>query len=310
MKKRTTSLVWAFLFAAGLGCSLSGKPVQVVATTTIIRDIVSRVGGEAIELRTLLPVDADPHAFQPTPKDLVDIENADVVFINGAGLESDIETLLANARGLVVALGDHLALRSFVESSAGGEGEPGQREEDHRHEGVDPHVWFDPTNVMIWVRVIEETLSDLDPAHASTFAENASVYRTELAELDLWIWEEIARIPRVQRVLVTDHAALGYFSARYGFEQVGTLFPGFSTLAEPSAKELARLEARVIELGIPAIFVGTTVNRALAEAVAVDTGTQIVSLYTGSLSEAGGPAGSYMDLMRYDVRAIVDALAG
>jgi ABC-type Zn uptake system ZnuABC Zn-binding protein ZnuA len=111
-------------------------------------------------------------------------------------------------------------------------------------------------------------------------------------------------------VLVTDHRVLGYFAARYGFRQVGAVVPGFSSLAEPSARELAALEAQVEALDVPAIFVGTTVNPALAERVAADTGAAVVPIYTESLTPPGGPAPSYLELMRYNVAAIVGALGG
>ena len=126
--------------------------------------------------------------------------------------------------------------------------------------------------------------------------------------MDTWIEEQVSLIPIEARKLVTDHAVLGYFAVRYGFEQIGTLLPGFSTLADPSAAELARLEETILHHDVPAIFVRTTVNPRLAEQVARDTGTRVVTLYTGSLSEPENPADTYISLMTYDVTAIVEAL--
>jgi len=160
-----------------------------------------------------------------------------------------------------------------------------------------------------WVGTIEQTLRQADPANADTYTANASAYREELHELDAWIMEQVAQVPEAQRNLVTDHTAFGYFAHRYGFEQVGAVVPGYSTMAEPSAQELANLEDAINEYQVPAIFVGTTVNPALSERVAEDTGTQLVPLYTGSLSEAGGEADTYLKLMRYNTQAIVAALS-
>jgi ABC-type Zn uptake system ZnuABC Zn-binding protein ZnuA len=148
----------------------------------------------------------------------------------------------------------------------------------------------------------------MDPTNAEIYRNNAAAYSVELQELDSWVHTEVNRVPDDRRQLVTDHDALGYFANRYGFEQVGTIVSSFSTDAAPSAQELAELEDAIRSLTVPAVFVGTTVNPALAEQVAADTGTRLVPLYTGSLSEAGGEADSYLNFMRYNVRAIVDAL--
>jgi manganese/iron transport system substrate-binding protein len=280
--------------------ALAASGVRVTCTTTIVADVVRQVAGDEVAVTVLLPIHGDPHTFEPTPQDLVAIAEADVVFINGAGLEVDVESVLGNATGPVVSLSERLALRSL---------EPGSDEAGF-HEGADPHVWFDPTNVMIWTSVIAETLATLEPELASAYRERARIYRAALAELELWIWKQVEELPRERRKLVTDHAALGYLAARYGFEQIGAIFPGFSTLAEPAPRELAELEESIIELGISAIFVSTTANPSLAEQVATDTNAHVVLLYIGSLSERGGPADSYLNLMRYDVTAIVEGLTG
>jgi len=274
--------------------------IGVLTTTTIIGDVVSQIGSDDIDLTVLLPVNADPHSFEPTPKEIAAISDADIVFINGAGLELGLKPFLDAAEGRIVALSDYLPLRRL---EAQGEGEEGG-------EWFDPHVWFDPRNVMTWSAVIAKTLGEFDPAHRSEYEERTAEYRSELERLDSWIEEEVEKIPPENRKLVTDHAAFGYFAARYGFEQVGTVFPGFSTLSDPSARELADLEDKIRSLSIPAIFVGTTVNPALAERIAADTNTKVVFLYTGSLSGPDGPAGNYIDLMRYDVEAIVSGLSG
>jgi len=283
-----------------VACSWYAVSLRIVCTTTIVGDIVAQVAGSSNVLTVLLPVDADPHAFEPTPRDLVAIADADILFLSGAGLEQDLEPLVQNATGTVVALSDGLDL--LVLSS------PDEKPDEHHHE-ADPHVWFDPTYVVAWVDRIADALSKHDPERTSEYRARADAYRDELSELDAWITEEVKPLPPEQRRLITDHAVFGYFASRYGFEQVGTVFPGLSSLTEPSAEEIAALEDVIAALGVPVIFVGTTVNPSLAERIASDTGTRIVVLYTGSLSDLGGPASSYTDLMRYDVKAIVEGLS-
>ena len=211
--------------------------------------------------------------------------------------------MLAATTGLVVDLSDGLVLLRPDES-----GHEGEEPEEHDHEGVDPHVWFDPANIGAWVDRIAAALSDLDPDSESEYHARAAAYRSELTELNAWIEGEVKRLPEERRLLVTDHAVFGYFATRYGFRQVGTVFPGLSSLSEPSARDLASLEEAIASLSVPVLFVGTTVNRSLAERIAEDTGTRIVVLYTGSLSGQDGPAASYLDLIRYDVKAILDGL--
>lgn len=279
---------------AEVGSLGAGERLRVVATTTIVGDVVRAVGGDAIALTVLLPPGADPHAFEPTPQDVAAVADATVVFANGAGLEGFLEPLLRNAGGKarLVLLSDGIAFRRL---------ETGE---------VDPHVWFNPLNVIVWVRNIESTLRSLDPTRAELYAANARHYEDEIRKLDAWIRDQVARVPLERRKLVTDHAVFGYFADRYGFVQAGAIVPGTSSAAEPSAQELAALEDVIRKQGVPAIFVGETVNPNLAQRIAQDVDVRIVFLYTGSLSPPGGPADSYLKLMRYDVSTIVSALTG
>jgi len=305
----------ALTVVAGLAGTAFG--VNVVATTTIVADVVRAVAGEDVNLVTLLPADTDPHAFQPTPNDVVLLSKADVVFLSGANLEADLADILSATGGLIVDLSTRVALREsasrendYGASEHDGEAsdhDPGDEKQSHGE--YDPHVWFDPTNVMIWTSAIERTLAELDPENAVGYSRRATTYRRALANLDLWIWDQVSRIPNERRNLVADHLSFGYLAARYGLRQVGTIFPGASTLSEPSARELAELIDTVKDLGVPAIFVGATVSPALAETVATDTGTKMVVLYTGALSDSTGPAATYIEFMRFNTESIVGALA-
>jgi ABC-type Zn uptake system ZnuABC Zn-binding protein ZnuA len=282
--------------------------LQVVATTTIVGDVVSQVGGEQIDVHVLLPVGADPHSFDPTPQDIAKVADADLVFANGAGLESFLDPLIesAGAADRMVKVSEGIELRQL--SGGTTEADHNDSEDHDQQSGLDPHTWTDPNNVMVWVENIQQALSKQDPANAESYAANASAYTAELKSLDTWIREQVAQVPQDRRMIVTDHTLLGYFADEYGFTQVGALIPGYSTLAEPTAKDLADIEDAIRNQSVPAVFVGNTVNPALAERVAQDTGVRLVYFYTGSLTAPGGDAGTYLEYMRYNVGVIVAAL--
>ena len=180
----------------------------------------------------------------------------------------------------------------------------------HDHGEFDPHVWMDPTLVAVWAEEIAEALAEVDPDHGADYAERAHALAGELHALDAWVRERVAAIPRDRRILVTDHDVFGYFADRYGFTVLDSIIPGFSTVSEPSARHLAGLREAIAEHGVPAIFVGLTVSSQAAEVVADDLGIEVVSVYTGSLSEPDGPAVTYQDFIRTNVDRIVAALAG
>ena len=333
--------------------------IAVVATTNIVGDVVSRIGGDRLSMYVLVPPDADPHAFRPTPRDARQVTDAAVVFINGAGLESDfLGDLVASAEPrLVVDLSEHLELRDMDDHGADGHDEDDHDEDDHDedghdeddhdedghdedghdeddhdedghdedghdeddhgghedahghgHGGLDPHVWMDPTLVAAWADEIAEVLSRLDTGSADAYAERAAALAEELHELDAWVRDRVAALPEDRRILITDHDVFGYFAARYGFTVLDNVIPGFSTVAEPSARHLAALRDSIDEHQVPAIFVGTTVDGRVAQSVADDMGIDVVSVYTGSLSDADGPAATYPDFIRTNVNRIVSAL--
>jgi ABC-type Zn uptake system ZnuABC Zn-binding protein ZnuA len=275
-----------------------GEKLKVVATTNIIGDLVRNVGGDMIELITLLPVGSDPHTFAPAPQDAASVANAHVVFINGLHLEEFLEELIENAGGQapIVTVSKNVETRELEEI------------DEHNHKGVDPHVWMSPANAMVMVHNIERALTQLDPANAKSYKENAETYEAQLEELDRWVEAQIESIPAENRILVSDHDSLGYYVDRYGLEVVGAVIPAISTNAEPSAHELAGLQQEISELNVKAVFVGTTVNSALSQRVAQDTGIQMIPLYTGSLGKAGSGAETYVDFMRYNTTAIVGGL--
>lgn len=282
----------------------SGRPF-VLATTTIIGDVAAQIGGEHIDVVVLLPPDSDPHSYQPTPQDLVAIEEAQLVLVNGFGLEEFLGDLIEDSirQEKIVEVSEGISPIYFGEE----DGEAHEEDVEHDHEGLDPHVWMAPMNAAVWVENIVAALSELEPTHAADFQAKALVYKQELAELDDWAQEQFSSVPENQRLLVSDHETFNYLAQAYGLEVVGAL-TGFSSLAESSAQELAVLEDAINDLGVPAIFVSTTVPPGLAERVAEDTGVQVVRVHTGSLGDADGLAATYLEMMRNTISLMANAL--
>lgn len=280
----------------------SGK-LEVVATTSFIGEVVKRVAGDAVHVTVLLEPGQNPHAYQPSPQDMVRISGADILFSNGFGLEEFLDELVAaaDAEGIVVEVSQ--GIDPLVIS----EGDHQQADEDHGEGAVDPHVWFDPNNLAVWAGNIADSLAAIDGNNADLYRENASQYRSELAELDSWIRDQVASIPLEDRELVTDHMSFGYFAEEYGFQQIGAVIPAATTEAETSGKQLAELINTIKEHDVKAVFVSIDIDPALAEMVAEDTDVPLVPLYFSSLT-SGGPVDTYQDFMRYDVGAIVGAL--
>ena len=327
------ALATACLFASPASERPEGDQVAVVATTTIVGDIVAGVGGNRISLYVMLAPGVDPHVFHPTPRDLRHVADADVLFANGAGLEADfLGRLLETAEPRrMVEVSEHLPLRRMddaegeepdeepgdgdeedhhdEEDEEDGEADDHHGEEEDHHGEFDAHVWMDPTLVAGWTVEIAEALAEVDPEHAAEYAARAATLSSELHELDAWIRSQVSAVPAPRRVLVTDHDVLSYFADRYGFELLETVVPGVSTASEPSARHLVQLRETIAEHGVPAIFIGTTVSPQIAQSVADDLGIELVAIYTGSLSEPDGPAATYQDFMRTNVERIVAALA-
>lgn len=286
-----------------------GEKLRVVATTNIVGDVVHQVGGDAIELVQLLPPGTDPHSYQARPDDLRALNQAHVVFINGLHLEEAMAPVLENldSGAPVIAVNIGVTPLGFPEAHAETHAET-NTEDAHHHEGADPHTWMDVRNVEQWVANIAAVLTALDPAHAADYTANAAAYTAELEALHQEIERALASIQPAQRKLVTDHDNLGYLASAYDLTIVGAVIPSLSTMAAPSAQELAALQQQIAQEGVKAILVGTTVNPNVAQQLARDTGAVVTTIYTDSLSDADGPAGDYIAMMRYNLTQIVTAL--
>jgi manganese/iron transport system substrate-binding protein len=273
-------------------------PLMVVATISILADMVEAVGGDRVTAASIVPVGGDPHVHEPLPSDARLLASADLVVRNGLGLEPWLDVLLAPLGGAVdvVTVADGLA--AVTQDEGGFAGDP------------DPHLWMDPTLAAGYVEAMGGALAALDPAGAEAYAANAATYLSELDELDRWIEAQVAAIPPRRRKLVTTHDAFRYFGRRYGIAVVGTIW-SISTEREPSAEEIRRLVDAIRDQGVPLVFVETTINPRLMERVADDAGVEVGEpLYGDSVGEPGSGADTYLGMMRANTRAIVSGLAG
>jgi ABC-type Zn uptake system ZnuABC Zn-binding protein ZnuA len=293
---RRIALIWILILltsaCGGAPASPSGTAAPVILTsTTFLADITRNIADERVIVESLLPVGADPHSYQPTPQDVTKIEQSKLLIINGADYEHFLGSLLKNAGGE----------REIIEASTG----INLRKE---AQSIDPHVWLDPNNVVVFVENIREALTHFDPDGAKVYDANTKAYITELKKLDAWIVEQVNQIPAERRLLITNHEALGYFAGRYGFTISGTVIESFSTDASPSAKQIAALIDQIKSSGAPAIFLDTSDNAALAQQIAAETGVRVVAdLHLESLTD-GPPAATYVDMMKHNVTQIVTAL--
>ncbi|MBP7227826.1 MAG: zinc ABC transporter substrate-binding protein [Longilinea sp.] len=256
---------------------------------------------------------------------VLDVEEAGDTFIaaqageltifDAAGQEVEIEdTLPLTCSGLAQAWvaelqpGEYvLALSNFANETSPFVAGP-MAGHHHHHEG-DPHFWLDPLSAVHYVENIRDGLIQADPEGKDVYTKNAAAYIARLQELDGWIQEQVKTIPPENRLIVTNHESFGYFADRYDFTIVGTIIPSVSTGSAPSAQQLARLVDRVRSTGAKAIFLETGSNPQLAQQIAQETGLHVVSeLYTHSITPPGGNAPTYIDMMKYNVQAIVQAL--
>lgn len=291
---------------------------SVVATTTVLGDITAQVaecGG--VEVRTLMPVGADPHDFAPSSADVSDLVQADLVVANGLGLEEGLSAALESARAdgarvLEVAPElDPIPMADTHEHEHADEDadEDEQAEEDgHDHGSLDPHVWLDAGRMAEAARLIAGELADVT-GDDGLLACGDQVAET-LEAVDDEVRETLAAVPAERRVLISDHAAFGYFADAYDVEIPGVVVPGGSTLAEPSSAELEALVDVIRESGVHAIFANTADNADLVEALAAEVGlVQVVELYVGSLGPDGSGAETYAGMMTTNAQLIADALA-
>ena len=298
MFRSITVLVSAMVLFA-VACSDTGPAdemavLNVVTTSNIVADWARNVGGNRVEVFSLLPAQADPHSFRPGAQDVTRVADADLVLSVGLALEAEwLSKLLDSASAdnrRVVALGE--SIDPIVVSGV-----------------VDPHFWLDPLRVKMAVLQIEDELSELDPDGAALYRNDAGTYIAALDELQEWTLKQVATLPEERRLLATTHDSLRYFAETYGFTLVGGTFGGNIAGQEPSAEEMATIVDTIIETKVDAVFVENAVNDRLARTIAEETGAVIVSgVRTGSLAGPGSGAETYINMLRSNVELIVRSL--
>ena len=277
----------------------SSPPIRVVATFSILADLVRQVGEARVRCTALVGPNADAHEFQPSPSVAKVVAEAQLIVVNGLGLEGWISRLVT-ASGTKAAV---VTASQNVKPLAGGSDGGG-----HRHR-FDPHAWQNVANVKTYVTNLRDGLSTVDPAGTSAYEANASRYLAELARLDDDVRAAMAQIPPKNRKIITSHDAFAYFGQAYGMQFLAP--QGVSTESEASATDVALIIRQIKAQKIPAVFIENISDPRLMEQIARETGARIgAKIYSDALSEPGGPAGTYVDMVRNNVSAFQAALRG
>jgi zinc/manganese transport system substrate-binding protein len=277
--------------------------LKVVATFSILGDMVRNVGGERVEVATLVGPNGDAHVYSPTPADGRRLTEAKIVFTNGLKFEGWIDRLVKSSG----------TRAETVEAAKGvkplkGEDEGHGHGHDHGHGGSDPHAWQSIGNAKIYVANIRDALIAADEAGKATYQANAASYLERLDEMEAEVKGLVAKIPPERRRIITSHDAFRYFEEAYGIDFVAP--QGVSTESEASAKDVARIIQQIKRETIAAVFVENVSDARLMERIAKETGARIGSrVYSDALSEPNGPAGTYIDMMRHNIRAFSAALS-
>ena len=290
--QRRTLLALPLLAAMPARANAAGLPV--VATNSILADMVTQVGGEDVGVFSLVPAGGDPHVFQPKPSDAARIAAASVLFLNGLGLEGWLSRLVRSSgfKGPSVTVSDGVKPRMVKEA---GRSVP------------DPHIWQDPRLARTMVANIAAALAKADPAHAAAYADRAAAYATKIAAADAAIGTQVDAVPKPKRRIITTHDAFGYYGARYGIQFLAA--EGLSTEAEPTPRDLARLAAQIRRDKVRAVFAEVLGSPRLMETLAKESGAVLgPAVYSDTLSAPDGPAATYLQLLQYNTAAFVPAM--
>ncbi|MGB7098880.1 MAG: metal ABC transporter substrate-binding protein [Xanthobacteraceae bacterium] len=273
--------------------------IKAVATFSILSDLVRNVGGDRVDVTTLVGPNGDAHVYSPTPGDARKLAAANIVFINGLGLEGWMTRLVAasGTKAPMIVVTKGITPRHMQDEDKSG------------RTPIDPHAWQSVDDAKIYVANIRDGLVAIDPAGKTTYDANAAAYLTKLDELESAVQAAIDSIPADRRKIITTHDAFGYFGAAYGMAFIAP--EGVSTEAEPSAKDVARIITQIKKQKIPAVFLENISDPRLMAQIARETGAIIGgTLYSDALSEPHGPAATYIDMMRHNVHEFTKALVG
>ncbi|GAA4873743.1 zinc ABC transporter substrate-binding protein AztC [Saccharopolyspora cebuensis] len=299
-RSRVAALALAALALAG--CAPAAERAQVVVTTNVLGDITREIIGDQAPVSVLMKPNADPHSFGVSAQQAAQFERADLVIANGLGLEEGVARNIdaaAQAGVPTLAVGEHVDPLQYAQDESAG--------------APDPHFWTDPLRVARAVDVIaRHVVEHVDGVDPAAVRANAERYRGEVEALHATISEQFAAIPPERRTLVTNHHVFGYLAQRYDFEVIGAVIPSGTTLASPSASDLAGLAEQITTEGVPAIFADTSQPDRLARALAEQAGVRvrIVPLFSESLSRPGEGAATYLEMTTHNANAIATALGG
>ncbi|MBS1228109.1 MAG: periplasmic solute binding protein [Proteobacteria bacterium] len=299
-----TATFLAILLLTIVAQTATAEPLKVVASFSILGDLAHEVGGQRIELHTLVGRNADAHVYQPTPADAKTLAQANLVIVNGFGFEGWIDRLVKSSgyRGQVLTASAGVKTLKRVQ-------EQGDTHGAHEHDGdIDPHAWQDLANALRYVDNIAQALANADPAGRTTYLANAAKYKQEIIALDAELKKSFSTIAKERRKVVTTHDAFGYFSRAYGIAFISPV--GINTDAEPSAADVGRIIRQIRRERIPAVFMESISDPRLLERIRQESGARVGGiLYSDSLSSANGPAATYLELMRHNAKTLANALA-
>lgn len=308
----------SLLVIGGLASNASAADLKVVASFSIIADLAKNVGGDLVEIKTLVPVDGDAHTYEPRPADAAALSEADVVLVNGLEFEGFMSRLIeaSGTKAPVVEVSKGITPLKGEEEEHHHEGEAhAEAGHDHDHEGhhhhgeFDPHAWQSIPNGETYVKNITDALCQADKAGCATFTANSKTYLARLQALDKEVRAEIASIPEDKRTIITSHDAFGYFAREYGLKFLAP--EGISTEAEASAGDVAKLVDQVKEDKASAVFVENVTNPRLIEQIAKETGLKVGgTLYSDALSGPDDPASTYIDMFHHNVKTMRAAILG
>ena len=276
----------------------NGGPLSVVATFSILGDFARNVGGDRVSVTMLVGPNSDTHVYTPTPSDAKEITDAKLVIVNGLGLEGWLPRLIksSGSKAATVVATRGIATRKI------------ENGHDHGPGDADPHAWQSVLNAKTYVANIRDALTAADPAGADAYRANAAAYLARLDALDREIREAVAKIPPERRSVISTHDAFGYFAAAYGIKFIAP--QGVSTESEPSARDIAAIITQIKRQKIPAVFLENVSGPRLMRRIAAETGANIGgTLYSDSLTDEKGPAPTYIDMVRHNIKALTSALS-
>lgn len=291
---RRLVLVATLLISAQLSPALAQDKLNVVATFSILADLVKNVGGDRVEVKSLVGPNGDAHVYQPTPNDAKIVSDAKLVFVNGLGFEGWMARL-------VKASGTKAAMVTATK------GVKPRKMDEGGHTEADPHAWQSVPNAKVYVANIYDALVAADPAGKATYAANTAAYLAKLDALDGQVRAAVVAIPAERRKIITTHDAFGYFGAAYG---VAFIAPqGVSTESEVSARDVAKIITQIRKQKIPAVFLENVTDERLLKRIADESGARVGgTLYSDALTDGQGPAPTYIDMMQHNVKQLAEAL--